>query len=204
MSRICIMGGTFNPIHNAHLAMADAALEQAGVDEVWFMPSKKPPHKPGQMIASEKHRRAMIQLAIRGKDRFFFSDYELQHEGVTYTAETLTRLTKDYKGDQFCFLVGADSFFQLEKWFHPEIILQHAQLLVVPRAGEQTDQMNEHAQHLRQHYGADIILLHMDEMEVSSSQIRDYLRKEIPVQGMMPECVENYIKENHLYLGNVQ
>lgn len=201
MSRICILGGTFNPIHNAHLAIADAALEQAGVDAVWFMPSKKPPHKPGQIIASEEHRCAMIRMAIRANYRFFFSDYELQHDGVTYTAETLTRLREDYKEDNFCFLVGADSFFQLEKWFHPEIILQHAQLLAVPRAGEETNQMNHHAQYLRRHYGADIILLHMEEMKVSSSQIRDDIRKGIPVRGMLPECVENYIRENNLYLG---
>ena len=103
MKQIGLMGGTFNPIHNAHLAMAAAALEQMALDEIWFMPSKNPPHKSSRDIVSEDLRSDMIRLAIQGAPQYIFSDFELRHEGTTYTAETLKRLQQEYPADRFYF-----------------------------------------------------------------------------------------------------
>lgn len=100
--KIGIMGGTFNPIHLAHLQMASIAMEQKELDEVWFMPSKNPPHKDRQTILSEKIRSDMVRLAIKEEERFCFSDFELKRNGTTYTAETLELLQERVPG---CFVV---------------------------------------------------------------------------------------------------
>lgn len=94
MKKIGIMGGTFNPVHNAHLIMAQAAYEQYGLDEVWFMPSKNPPHKDNRDIVSEEHRTRMIKSAIDAIPHFLFSDLELRREGITYTSDTVKLLDR--------------------------------------------------------------------------------------------------------------
>ena len=92
MSRIGIMGGTFNPIHNAHLLMAEEARKQYELDEIWFMPSKNPPHKKKEDLVSKEHRKRMICHAISGNPHFSFSDLELQRQGTTYTSDTLEKI----------------------------------------------------------------------------------------------------------------
>ena len=184
MKQIGLMGGTFNPIHNAHLAMAAAALEQMALDEIWFMPSKNPPHKSSRDIVSEELRSDMIRLAIQGAPQYIFSDFELRHEGTTYTAETLKRLQREYPADRFYFLMGGDSFFQLETWYHPEQIMKLTTILAY-------------------RYEADIRLLSMEEMPVSSSLIRDRVQNGQPVGALVPPAVEEYIRTNHLYKGSV-
>ena len=96
MKKVGILGGTFNPVHNAHLAMAQAALEQYGLDRVLFMPSKNPPHKKKEEIVSEEHRSRMIKNAIQGMEKFRFSDFELNREGTTYTSDTLKLLKEKH------------------------------------------------------------------------------------------------------------
>ncbi len=199
MNRVGIMGGTFDPIHNAHLKMAYVALEQADVCEVWFMPSKNPPHKPDRQIVSEQHRSEMVKLAIQGEARFLFSDYELRREGITYTAETLLLLKKEYPETHFCFIVGGDSFFQLETWRHPEVILENTQLLAIPGGRADPNKIQAWTEHLQKSYRADILLLDMADMPISSSQIRKNIRQGYSVRGMLPERVERYIRQKHLY-----
>ena len=104
MKKIGIMGGTFNPIHNAHLMMAQAAYEQYKLDEVWFMPSKNPPHKQKQDILSDEHRKRMIQFAIDEIPHFVFSDMELKRQGTTYTCDTLEQLHKDLPEAEIYFI----------------------------------------------------------------------------------------------------
>lgn len=203
MKQIGLMGGTFNPIHNAHLAMAAAALEQMSLDEIWFMPSKNPPHKSSRDIVSEDLRSDMIRLAIQGAPQYIFSDFELRHEGTTYTAETLKRLQQEYPADRFYFLMGGDSFFQLETWYHPEQIMKLTTILAFSRNGETDRQMQVRADELAHRYEANIRLLSMEEMPVSSSLIRDRVQNGQPVGALVPPAVEEYIRTNHLYKGSV-
>ena len=133
MKKIGIMGGTFNPIHNAHLMMAEAAYEQYGLDEVWFMPSKIPPHKDSREIVSEEHRSRMIQFAIDDYKHFLLSDMELKREGVTYTCETLQQCLNEFPEDHFYFILGGDSLCDFEKWCHPEKIARMCTILSVSR-----------------------------------------------------------------------
>lgn len=199
MKTVGILGGTFNPIHYAHLAMAQAAWGQTALDEIWFMPSKHPPHKSNCELVSELHRKKMIELAIAKEPCFHFSDYELKWEGTTYSAETLQRLKEDYPEYQFYFIMGGDSFFQLENWYHPEIIMKCCRILAISRDGASLQQMEIHAEYLHQIYRAEIQIVKMDTMEISSSQIRQNIREGRNISSLVPEEVASYIRQHQLY-----
>ena len=203
MRRVGILGGTFDPVHNGHLLLGEQAYREYGLDEIWFMPSKNPPHKSSLDIVSEDLRSDMIRLAIQGAPQYIFSDFELRHEGTTYTAETLKRLQQEYPADRFYFLMGGDSFFQLETWYHPEQIMKLTTILAFSRNGETDRQMQARADELAHRYEADIRLLSMEEMPVSSSLIRDRVQNGQPVGALVPPAVEEYIRTNHLYKGSV-
>ena len=101
MAKIGILGGTFNPIHNGHLALAKAAYEQYALDEIWLMPSKIPPHKAKKGILSEQNRLRMTELAAQTEPFFLASDWELKREGTTYTVDTMQELTTEFPEHQF-------------------------------------------------------------------------------------------------------
>ena len=197
--KIGIMGGTFDPIHNAHLQMAKTALQQAGLDQIWFMPSKIPPHKSGRRIVGEEQRSAMIRLAIRGMDSFVFSDYELQRDEITYTAKTLQHLQKDYPIQEFYFIMGGDSFFQFDSWFHPEIIAGLCCILAVARDGVSYERMEQQKRYLEKKYQAKIQVLSMDTMWISSSSIREKIAAGEDISRYVPDDVARYIQKQSLY-----
>lgn len=203
MSRIGIMGGTFNPIHLAHLAMADAAWRQAGLDEIWFMPSKNPPHKTQAGLTDEKHRSRMIQTAITGRREFVFSDYELVRQGTTYTADTISYLKRDYPDHHFYFIMGGDSLFQIEKWHEPQKIMASCEILAFSRDGVSPAEIERHIHFLEKIYQAHIVLLQMPMMDISSSRIRELVSRGQTRElcRMLPREVEEYILQNHLYEG---
>ena len=123
MKRIGIMGGTFDPVHNGHLLLGRQALSEYGLDQVWYMPSHIPPHKKDHRITDPKDRLAMLELALKGIPFFTVSDFEMKRDGNTYTAQTLELLKDAYPEDEFYFIIGADSLFQLETWYHPERVM---------------------------------------------------------------------------------
>ena len=133
MARIGILGGTFNPVHKGHLVMAQKAYEQLALSEVWFMPSKRPPHKDQSQLVSDTDRKAMIQLSIAETEYFKLSEMELLRSGTTYTIDTLRQLKKEYPKDEFYFILGADSLYQLESWKEAEAIFKMAHILCAPR-----------------------------------------------------------------------
>ncbi len=199
MSKIGILGGTFNPIHNAHLQMAQNALLQAKLDQILFMPSKNPPHKQNTQIASEEDRSTMVKLAIESFPSFVYSDFELKRDGLTYTSDTLQLLTSIYPDDHFYFIMGGDSFFQLEHWHEPAIIMKYATILAISRDGATRKMMAEHQQRLKKWYKADIQIIDMDDYPVSSSQIREMIHRTEDVKMDIPSSVYAYILDHHLY-----
>lgn len=201
MRKIGIMGGTFDPIHNGHLMLGRQAYREYGLDEVWYMPSRQPPHKSGRIITSSEDRCRMVQLAIAGIPYFVFSDFEIRREtGNTYTAETLRLLREKYPGDQLFFIVGADSLYEIEKWYHPEQVMAMATLLAAHRDYDEARiSLERHAAYLRRTYGADIRLLHCPEMHVASEEIRQMaLLGRFPSESV-PPAVQEYIRAHHLY-----
>jgi nicotinate-nucleotide adenylyltransferase len=179
--------------------MASAACEQAQLDEVWFMPSKNPPHKRKCDIVPEAHRSQMIHLAIQGDSRFVLSDFELLRDGTTYTADTLQKLVVQYPQHQFFFIMGGDSFLHLRQWYHPEIVMKHAVLLVFSRDDIAGSLMEQQKNELQKAYGATVLLLQMTASPVSSSRIRQKIKQGESVGTMVPPSVEKYIVTNHLY-----
>lgn len=148
MKKIGIMGGTFNPIHNAHLMMAQAACEQFQLDEVWFMPLKKPPHKNEDEIVSEEHRCRMVQFAIDGIGPFSLSDMELKRKGTTYTCETLAQCVEEYPQAKFYFILGGDSLKDFDKWFCPQEIVRLCTVLAVSRGTMSEEELAHRCQEL--------------------------------------------------------
>ena len=200
MAKIGILGGTFDPIHNGHLALGKQAYEQFGLDEIWFMLSGHPPHKKGRLVTEGKEREDMVKLAIASVPYFVYSDFELKREGNTYTAQTLTLLKEAYPQHEFYFIIGADSLYEIEQWYHPELVLGHVTILAAGRECEDAScSLEEQAEYLRNKYGAAIFLLHSDTMHVSSQELRERENLGLGIGDLVPASVERYIREHGLY-----
>lgn len=191
--KIGILGGTFNPIHNGHLSLAKEAYEQHNLDKVWIMVSPNPPHKAGTTIVDVSHRNNMVIKAIEPYEYLEFSDYEQRREGFIYTAETLTLLKKDYPENEYYFIIGGDSLENIEKWYHPEIVLANCILLAAGRDDLFNVALINRIDELNEKYNADIRMVKMTPMDVSSTEIRAGDFDDIP------DSVRKYIEENHLY-----
>jgi nicotinate-nucleotide adenylyltransferase len=200
MKRIGIMGGTFNPIHNAHLIMAEAAFSQFHLDKVLFMPSQNPPHKNTVDIISVEHRIRMIRLAIDGNDKFEISYTECGKEGKTYTSDTLLQLKRENPDDtKFYFILGGDSLMQLEEWNNPKSIFENCHLIVT-RRGQTTEKVfNKKIKYYQEEYSADISVLDMEKIHISSEKIRELINKREPFSYYCPDKVTKYIAFHELY-----
>ena len=141
----------------------------------------------------------MLRLALDGIPGFFVSDFEMRREGNTYTAQTLTLLKEKYPDVRFSFIIGADSLFQLETWYHPEQVMALASLLVAGREYHAEHTLNEEAERLRRKYGADIRLLHSRMMDISSEEIRRMAAEGKDISACVPAAVASYIREHGLY-----
>ena len=200
MAKIGIMGGTFDPIHNAHLMLGRQALKEYHLDEIWFMPSHNPTHKTDHRVTGTKDRCEMVKLAIAGEPRFRFSDFEISRAGNTYTAQTLKLLKEAYPKHTFFFIVGADSLYHIESWYHPEEVMRQVTILAAGRECEDAScTLEEQAAYLIKKYGAAIFLLHSDTMEVSSQELREREMNGGRIHNLVPENVERYIEEHGLY-----
>ena len=202
MRKIGILGGTFNPIHNGHLALGLAAMEQYDLEEVWLMPSKLPPHKSHFAMLSEEHRLAMTELAAQTDARFRASDFELKREGLTYTADTLELLTQEYPDVRFYFIVGGDSLIKFVHWRRPERILELCTLLGAGRAGYEEETVNKAAEGLRKQFpAADIATVVLPDYPISSNEIRAafFTGADERVKEFLPEKIWNYLHEKQLY-----
>lgn len=200
MANIGIMGGTFDPIHKGHLLLARQALEEYALDEIWFMPSGTPPHKTDHHVTDVNDRCEMVRLAISNMSGFVLSDFEAKRSGNTYTAETLRLLGKTYPEHRFYFIIGADSLYQIETWYHPAEVMKQTTLLVAGRDYPEADcPIEEQIRYLKRQYHADIRRLHCREFDVSSGELRKLLNKGESVCSFVPDTVTKYIADHHLY-----
>ncbi len=199
MKKVGIMGGTFNPIHNGHLMLAKQAFEQYALDEVLFIPCGVPYMKAGQNVEPGQIRAQMTALAIRDIPGFSLSAIEIERQGNTYTYETLERLASDNPNTEYYFIVGADSLFHMAKWVFPERIFANCIILAAVRDGKTTADMEGQIQILQKEYGADIHLLQIDCMNISSSDIRQKIAAGESIREKVPEQVRQYIERKGLY-----
>lgn len=188
--RVGILGGTFDPVHVAHLRLAEAAREALALDEVLFVPAGAPWRKSDGRITAAEHRLAMLQLAVAGNDDFAVSEIELRRDGPTYTADTLEQLAGERLDDEFWFIVGADALGDMPNWHEPERIVAHATLAVAARSGEAVD-LASLAGHVE--------TFAMERMDVSSTDIRARVAAGRSIRYLVPVEVERYIAAHHLY-----
>ena len=201
MRKIGIMGGTFDPIHNAHLVLAECSYEQFGLDIVLFMPSKNPPHKNEKKIESKEHRSNMIKVGIEDNSHFEFSDFELRRQGLTYTVDTLTMLNDMYKDTTFYFIMGEDSLFSLETWKNPEQLFKLANIIIARRGFHDEQIIIDRIAYLESKYQTKSIkLLESPISNLSSNFIRSNVKKNKSIKYYVPKKVEEYIYQNKLYI----
>ena len=199
MKKVGIMGGTFNPIHYGHLFLAENAMEQNNLDEILFMPSKKPPHKNSQDLVSDEYRIDMVRLAIQDNPHFTLSTMEFEREGYTYTADTLTILTNAHPDTDYYFMIGADSLFMMEDWKTPQIIFNLSTILVAGRDHMQGNQLDRQIKHLEKTYGARIIPFDMPAIEISSAEIRKRIADKKTIRYYVTKEVMEYVADHRLY-----
>lgn len=201
---IGIMGGTFDPIHNGHIILAKYAMELFSLDEVWFMPNGNPPHKENERSEFQtKHRVEMVRLAIQNEERFLLELHEVERKEINYSYLTMEHMRKTYPEHHFYFLLGADSLFTLDKWKCPERLLRTCTVLAAYRDGAKEIQMQERIQYLNQKFDADIRLLNMPDVDISSTEIRERLKQGKSIQELVPENVFHYIQKHELFKGEL-
>ncbi len=198
--KIGIMGGTFNPIHNGHIALAQAAFEYCEMDEVWFMPSGVSYLKKQDNVVSGEHRLEMTRLAIEGYPCFTYSDIEVCRGGNTYTVDTLQVLHERYPEYTFYFIMGADSLFSLPKWRDSGVIAQLCTLVAVVRDDVDIHKLQSQKSLLERTLNAHVMLVPFCKIVISSTDIREKLRKREKVDDMIPIKVLEYIYRNGLYM----
>jgi len=203
MKRYGIIGGTFDPIHNAHLYIAYEAKEQLNLDGVIFMPAGKQPFKAKNIVTDSKLRYEMVKSAIEPFDEFSVSSYEIEKGGLSFTYETLQyfkseNIAQNQEKELF-FITGADCLISIEKWKDVQKIFSLATLVVFARGGISKKQMVEKKQIIEEKYNGKIIILDLKELEISSTDIRERVNQNKKIDFFVPSKVVDIIYENGLY-----
>lgn len=198
-SKVGIMGGTFNPIHNGHLILAEHAREYCRLDEILFMPSGNSYMKDCEQILDGETRISMTALAIEDNPYFVLSAMEVERKGPTYTCETLAELKKLHPETEYYFIVGTDNLFSIETWWKPEEILACCTLIVAARGAKDESAILKKAADLKEKYNARIILLPERKFDISSTEIREKIKRGESVRYLLPDKVITYIEKNRLY-----
>ncbi len=214
--RIGILGGTFNPIHFGHLAAAEEMADRLGLDLVLFIPSFLPPHKQEDMPSAEE-RQEMVRLAIAGNPRFALSDIEIRRGGLSYTIETIDELRRTRRDAELCFITGIDSFLEIRTWKEWRRLLTLCTFVVLSREGArfrdlsalqlaplaETDLRALDERTLRELAvrtpDASLVLATIPRYEISSTDIRDRIRRGRSIKYLLPDAVEAYIIGKKFY-----
>lgn len=214
-----ILGGTFNPVHLGHILLALEAREKLKLDEVLFIPTGDPPHKTGQALASAKDRHEMVRLAISGYPFFKVSSMEIDRKNKSYTIDTVRELKTQRPGDSFYFIIGLDAFMEIGSWKEPETLLNLVHFIVVSRPGSRfrdlvnipgfepasvdslkaMDEERISQYEFSPRHGLSIVLLWIEPVSVSSSEIRENIRKGTMNNKFLPDQVKSYIIEKKVF-----
>jgi nicotinate-nucleotide adenylyltransferase len=192
--QIGIVGGTFDPPHLGHLLLAEAALIGAGLDEIWFMPTHRPPHKSASPHAAPAQRRAMVELAIAEYPDFHLCDLELKRRGPSYTIDSARALLAAHPDCRFAWIIGADMVQSLPQWVQIAELAELVSFIGVARPGFELDNL-ELPPFVRQA----LTIVPMIAIDLSSSAVRERLRRRQSVRFLVPDAVIRYIEGNELY-----
>ncbi len=210
-----VLGGTFDPIHNGHIAAAEAAERALNLDAIVLVPSRVPPHRRDPVGATSDQRFEMAQLAAAQRGHWTASRIEVDREGASYTYDTLLELRQQAAGTQLFFILGADAFAEIATWSRYPAVLDLAHFVVVSRPGITLDSLRERVPSafdfqppcppsLLRDLGSEqsrVILVEAHTPDISSTDIRRRVRAGESLQGLVPGPVETYIATHHLYGG---
>ncbi|EIQ81179.1 UNVERIFIED_CONTAM: nicotinate-nucleotide adenylyltransferase [Streptococcus canis] len=185
--QIGILGGNFNPIHNAHLVVADQVRQQLGLDQVLLMPEFQPPHVDAKETIDEKHRLRMLELAIEDNDSLAIETCELERQGISYTYDTMVYLTEQHPDVDYYFIIGADMVDYLPKWYRIDELMKLVQFVGVQRPKYKAGTSYP------------VIWVDLPLMDISSSMIRDFIKKGRQPNYLLPKRVLDYITQEGLY-----
>lgn len=185
--KIGLFGGSFNPIHNAHVKLASTICKEAGLDEVWFLVTPHNPLKQQEGLMDEKDRLAMVRLALEKEPNLKASDYEFHLERPSFTWNTLQHLSKDYPENEFYIIIGGDNWEIFNHWAHHEEILRDYHIIVYPRKDSLMDTTS---------LPPSVSIIRMPEMDISSTMIREMLRNGEDISPYVSPKVAEYLHKN--------
>lgn len=196
--KIGIYGGSFDPVHNGHVNAALTFMEELSLDKIIIIPAYQPPHKKGLSMTPSEHRLNMCNLAFGKLERFEVSDIEIKREDEGYMADTIVQLRETYPEDELFLLIGGDMLLYFQKWHAWHKITDEAVLAVAARNWEDDAALEAEAAVLRS-YGAEVRIVPIDVKEISSTSVRETVRRADDISSMVPEGVDEYIWDHYLY-----
>lgn len=198
--KIGIYGGSFNPVHNGHIHLAETAVEEFGLDIVYFVPSKISPHRSVEEYVPETDRLEMLKLVCKKNNSFRVSDYELRSDRVSYSVYTVEHFRRKFPHDELYLLVGSDMLMMFDRWYCFEKILSEVTLAVISRNSGELDSLRKKAEELSE-YGKILVSERSPEI-ISSTEIRKKLGENSDSSCYLDENVVKYIRLKGLYSGN--
>lgn len=195
--RVGLLGGTFDPVHIAHLHIATCALKELALDEIRFVPAGNPPHKPGRPISDAEDRLTMLEIATQGIADFLVDPVDLRDETPSYTSELLERIRRGEPDAELWFIIGSDSLAELHTWHQPERVIQRARLAVAERPGWNIDDALATSTVEGLHERVDQFT--SVPIDLSATLIRERIASGLPVDWVVPDDVLAYIADHGLY-----
>ena len=196
--KIGIYGGSFDPVHNGHINAAETYMEELGLDKIIIVPAYCPPHKKGLALTPSEHRFNMCRLAFESLPGFEVSDIEIQRADEGYMADTVAQLRELYPEDELILLMGEDMLLTFRQWHDWQKIIDIVAIAAAARNWDSTSAMEAEAAALRS-YGAEVRIVPIDVKEISSTMVREAVRRADDISSMVPENVAEYIWSHYLY-----
>ena len=195
-----ILGGTFDPIHNGHISVAKEILKRTDVERILLIPSGTPPHKKAEEVTGAKTRLEMLSVAVENEENMVISSIEIDRKGLTYTVDTIAQLKEELgNGVRFKFVLGADALDYISSWKDYKRVLRMCSFIAVARPGYDKSALINRINNMENSMDCNIEFVSVVPVDISSSQIREWVRAGKNIDDFVPFGVAKYIKTNKLY-----